>query len=134
MKANGLVGVDSSEVEFDLELRITDDLDVARKLLDGEGVQLGWTRREDRFSGDPATIITIVTSITTLLMVVNKILHSWQRDVVIDVRKKNCIVQKKLESRNGTLTIIKPNGNLEQISQPNAEAFQKVHNLLKRTL
>jgi len=108
----------------DIELVIhvnRDDRRSTEELLNEHGSQITWVRHEERFSGDPQTVLAVAIGITSLLSTINRIAHSWRRDVVIDIRRKQITVSST-GSRNGNVIVTRKDGKVETFEAPISDA------------
>lgn len=121
-----------AQYEFELEVTSTLRPGLLSEVKESDEIEVIWERSEQRFSGDPATIVTLVSSFSGLLWLVNKIVSGWRHDVVVDTRKKGIIVTETLPSRRGHIIVIKSNGELETLSGPSSN--DKLKALLPRNL
>ena len=95
-------------------------------------IDIIWERFEERFTGDPATILTFISSLSGLLWLLNRIVGGWRCDVIVDTRKKGIIVTETLPSRHGHVIIIKSNGETETLSGPTTA--DKLNRILSKNL
>jgi len=94
----------------DLEITISDDEEAARlHAFHGAEIRISDARYQQNLDGDPATVVAIAGSVSAIAAMLNHIAHSWKKDVIVDVRKKACRVEKS-SSRGGRLIVVKPSG------------------------
>jgi hypothetical protein len=120
------------QLTYQVELASTGDADALIADLIVNEVSVVSRRQQQRLGGDPVIIVAIAGSISAVAATLNRIAHSWQRDITIDARKKSCSVATKASSRGGRLIIVKPDG--VDVYPVHYEKDSVVQRMLSRTI